>query len=106
MPYINRDADGNIAAISIQQSADCTEWIDADHPELNLALQKLSLSTANILESDIELIRVIEDLVDVLIAKSVISINDLPPAVQKKLLKRKSLRSQGGFKSGDELIKL
>ena len=106
MTYVNRNSEGQIVSISLNKNNDCIEAIAPDSPELIQALEKFSIIPQEIRESDLSLIRVIEDLVDVLIAKSVISINDLPPVVQKKLLKRKSLRSQGGFKSGDDLIKL
>jgi hypothetical protein len=53
------------------------------------------------------MIRVIDDLVNILLEKSIISINDLPQAVQIKLLTRKSLRTQGSLGvSASELIKL
>lgn len=106
MPYVKRNAQGEIVSISLDKNNECIEAISPDSPELMHAIQNFSGVSPGILDSDLSFIRVIEDLVDVLIAKSVISINDLPPAVQMKLLKRKSLRSQGGFKTGDELIKL
>ena len=106
MPYVKRNARGQIVSVSLEKNKECIETIDSDSPELIHAIQDFSAYSKEILDSDLSFIRVIEDLVDVLIAKSVISINDLPPPVQMKLLKRKSLRSQGGFKSGDELIKL
>lgn len=44
-------------------------------------------------ESDLELIRVLEDLIDVLIGKGVIVLTDLPEAAQMKLAERRNLRS-------------
>ena len=45
--------------------------------------------------------------IDVLVSKSIVSINDLPQPVQLKLLKRKNLRTQGAFNIGtNDLIKL
>lgn len=49
--------------------------------------QKLFLN-----ESDIELVRVLEDLIDLLTAKHNILFTDLPEAAQEKLLKRKNAR--------------
>lgn len=46
-----------------------------------------------LLRSDLEMIRVYEDVVDVLISKRIICLTDLPRAAQEKLLRRKHLRS-------------
>ena len=46
-----------------------------------------------LLRSDLEMIRVYEDVVDVLIGKRIICLTDLPRAAQEKLLRRKHLRS-------------
>ena len=46
-----------------------------------------------LLRSDLEMIRVSEDVVDVLISKRIICLTDLPRAAQEKLLRRKHLRS-------------
>ena len=43
--------------------------------------------------SDLELVRVLEDLIMVLIDKGVISLADLPKPAQKKLMIRNNLRS-------------
>lgn len=61
-----------------------------------------------ILAKDLQLIRVIEDLIDVLVRKGVISTNDLPEPVQLKLLERQALRQKGqfGLKGQSDLIEL
>lgn len=43
-------------------------------------------------ESDQSMVRVLEDLIDTLIGKNLISFTDLPDAAQAKLLERRSLR--------------
>ena len=53
------------------------------------------------------MIRVIEDVIDILISKSLINVNDLPQSVQLKLLARKSYRKNGTFSTdGSELIQI
>ena len=42
--------------------------------------------------SDLEMVRVIEDLVDVLIGENLFNFTDLPRVAQKKLLNRRQLR--------------
>ena len=49
-------------------------------------------------QSDLDMIRVVDDLVHLLIIKGVIRITDLPPAAQAKLLTRSQAReSLGGL---------
>jgi hypothetical protein len=43
--------------------------------------------------SDMEMIRVYEDLMDILMAKRIILLTDFPQAAQEKIVKRKKLRS-------------
>lgn len=45
-------------------------------------------------KSDLELVRVIEDLVDVLIEKNILNLTDLPPSAIKKLSLRTKLREE------------
>ena len=45
-------------------------------------------------ESDSQMIRVVEDLVDILLSKKIIDIKDLPDAVNLKINQRKELREK------------
>ena len=106
MPYVKRNKEGKIEAISLVASENCPEFIEPDSEELKVSLAMLS-SNAEALASDLAMVRVIEDLIDILLAKSLISINDLPQSVQLKLLARKNLRQQGSFNvSNSDLIEL
>lgn len=60
--------------------------------ELCAFVERLGDSGDEFETSDLKLIRVIEDVIDLLIAKNVICITELPPAVQTKLMERRSLR--------------
>jgi len=44
-------------------------------------------------QSDLALVRVLEDLIDTLIEKGLIQFTDLPPAAQAKLLNRRETRA-------------
>ena len=44
-------------------------------------------------QSDLALVRVLEDLIDTLIEKGLIQFTDLPPAAQAKLLSRRETRA-------------
>lgn len=107
MTYVKRDVEGNIQAISFVKSKEFTEALNKDHEVSRLISAMLPQADADTIASDLEMIRVVEDLIDTLVAKSVISLNDLPQPVQLKLLKRKNLRTQGVFNtSNNELINL
>lgn len=92
MPFIKRDSAGQIAVVSNESLGDDGEEISVDAPELRAYLSNLG-GEDNVFESsDMKMIRAIEDVIDLLIVKNVISITDLPAAVQHKLLERRSLR--------------
>lgn len=59
-------------------------------------------------KSDLEMVRVLDDLIYLLIRKSVIAITDLPPMAQVKLLNRANARQElGGLEQllgGDDRI--
>ena len=92
MPYVKRDTAGRIIAASPTPLDDASELIAADAPELLAFVEGLTGNASELALSDMKLIRAIEDIVDLLISKNIICITDLPPAVQNKLLERRSLR--------------
>lgn len=94
MPYIKRSASGEIILVSDVASADIQEELPSDAPELRAFIERLTDSGSAVFEtSDMKLIRVIEDVIDLLIAKNVICITELPQPVQAKLMERRSLRN-------------
>ncbi|GAA6154061.1 hypothetical protein [Pseudoteredinibacter isoporae] len=97
MPYIQRDANGNISAISMNSGPEFGEYLSPTHPQLVSFLDSykdVSQSLATLEESDMEFVRITEDLVNTLVSKNVILFTDLPEAVQRKLLARERLREQ------------
>ena len=98
MPYVQRKANGHISAIFQDQTDVATEFLPGDHPDIQLFLggivpqNRKNVATAELSESDQNLIRVIEDIVDTLIAKNLIMFTDLPLHAQEKILERKSTR--------------
>jgi hypothetical protein len=98
MPYVQRDKAGQISAVSAEKTKAMAEWMDPDAAELKAYLAKLAgpesaPEAAHALEeSDHALIRVVDDLVNVLVEKNMMRFTDLPEAAQKKLLERRSLR--------------
>ncbi|PHS70933.1 MAG: hypothetical protein COB23_01360 [Methylophaga sp.] len=95
MAYIQRNPQGEIIAVSDTQQTDEQEYLSIDDPQLIEYFTKSghrnSFQTA-LSESDIALIRVLEDLINTLIDQKVILFTDLPLAAREKLSNREKIR--------------
>lgn len=95
MLYALRDEVGAIVALSEQQLNDQWKEVDQKDSELQLFLEKKMADGQKVMQtSDIDFIRVLEDLIDLMIAKNIISFTDFPAGAQKKLLARRGYRAQ------------
>ncbi len=94
-----RDAQGAIVAVSRQalslrqRQSGHWESVPADSAEVQAFLGDASSQVNSLSESDAELARVLEDLIDVLITRGLIQFTDLPEAAQAKLMERRQTRS-------------
>ncbi len=95
MPFVKRDATGRIVALYRERSDEAPEYLSSAHPEIaEFAEPNIgSGERRNMLQSDLEMIRVYEDLIDILISKRIVVLTDFPTAAQEKLVRRKRLRS-------------
>lgn len=98
MFYVQRDTQGQLVRVEAQAYAEATEALPADHPEIKdwLADRKLASNLKRLKQSDPEMIRVLDDLIQVLIDKGVIRVTDLPAAAQAKLMDRSQAREALG----------
>jgi hypothetical protein len=99
MVYVERDAAGRIVRVEHQAFADMTETLSLDDAELLgwLAMREgVHERLAQLKSSDLEMIRVLEDLVDVLVTRGVLRYTDLPAAAREKLHARAEVRSKLG----------
>ncbi|MFM2052051.1 MAG: hypothetical protein RL456_88 [Pseudomonadota bacterium] len=92
MPHVLRDAQGRIASVH-RDPVPGSEALPPEHPELRALLGEAA-GSASFASLDAGLIRVLEDLVDVLIARNILCITDLPPEAQHKLFARKNFRDR------------
>lgn len=93
--YIKRDNYGRIELVSQEASAECRESISADSPELLLFMEQAqNQELQQLRSSDLEFVRVLEDVIQLLMDKGVISYTDLPDAAREKLMARQSLRKR------------
>ncbi|MEG0968068.1 MAG: tryptophan synthase subunit beta [Pseudomonas sp.] len=98
MFYVQRDAQGQLVRVEAAPYAEYTEMLPADHAEIQdwFADDIVENSLKQLKQSDLDMIRVLEDLIEVLTTKGVISITDLPAGAQAKLLNRSSAREALG----------
>ncbi|MBI5164618.1 MAG: hypothetical protein HY985_12040 [Magnetospirillum sp.] len=96
MPFVTRDGDGRVVALSEMALEEDAEFLSASDDEVSTFIATLATEGAEggdpFLLSDLRLIRVIEDVVEVLIRKNVLTLTDLPSAAQDKLMERRALR--------------
>jgi FMN phosphatase YigB (HAD superfamily) len=95
MPFVRRDATGRIVAVYRDRSDQATEYLASGHPEIAEFADPEGArgERPSMLQSDLEMIRVYEDLIDILISKRIVVLTDFPTAAQEKLVKRKRLRT-------------
>lgn len=93
MPYVLRDIDGRVSAVSASEVA-LSGWekLDAGAPEYLDYLEAAINKEGAFRESDIQLARVLEDLIDLLTDRDLIHFTDFPVAAQKRLIDRQNLR--------------
>ena len=98
MFYVQRDAQGQLVRVEAAAYAEATETLPADHHEIQawFANAAVENSLKQLKQSDFEMIRVLDDLIQVLTQKGVIRVTDLPPAAQAKLMDRTQAREALG----------
>lgn len=97
MPYVTRDQSGKISGVSDHADVGVSEEVRADDPELSQFLVDQGLSTPETIrqrlaQSDLQMVRLVDDLIDVLMDKGVIKFTDLPRAAGEKYLHRQVAR--------------
>lgn len=105
MPFVSRDPSGRIVAVHEKRFPRSAE-VPADDPDLRAFLiNQLERSDSGaapdtMAQSDREMSRVVEDLIDLMIAKRLISFAELPKPAQQKLLRRRELRGHVAWLNG------
>lgn len=95
--YIKRDDSGAIELVSREATPDCSEFLPADSTELlEFLMEHESHESTEVAThfqaSDLAFVRVLEDVIELLMDKGVISFTDLPEPAQQKVMERQSLR--------------
>ena len=97
MLYVERDKDGEISALHSYPAHNSMEQKPAmDDEVLNFVKKNVTTDSFKLLLSlsDTNVIRIIEDLVDLLIKKNIILFTELPEQAQAKIRERKQVREE------------
>ena len=96
MPYVKRDENGKIIALLERpEAADCEPLSTASGELLEFLADSGDESVRTFLRAtDQDLVRVLEDLINLLIEKRIIRFTDLPDHAQQKLLGRRRARER------------
>ncbi|MGE4217956.1 MAG: hypothetical protein AB7G39_00810 [Alphaproteobacteria bacterium] len=116
MPYVARNPQGRIVGVSDRPTRLAREMLPINHPEVQAFLRSApppgggqlgggqpgapgarggigaNEARSRLSQSDTEMARITEDLIDLLIAKNLINFTDFPSEAQKKLISRRALR--------------
>lgn len=96
MPYVMKNSAGKIVGLYENQQDIKAEWLEEENVAVQNYRHELSSqahSKSDMETSDLDLIRVIEDLTELLIKKQVIAFTELPIFAQQKLGTRQKMRS-------------
>lgn len=95
MAYVYKDANGKIVASSATENlGEGWSFIENDSKEYITYLEDALAEHTPFRESDIQLARVLEDLISLLIERDMIRFTDFPRAAQKRLLERQTMRKR------------
>ncbi|MBW6391339.1 tryptophan synthase subunit beta like protein [Billgrantia antri] len=92
--YIKRNESGQVVQVSREATAECREFVPPCSPELQSFVAEDDAENLALSKSDLAFVRVLEDVINVLMDKGVISFTDLPEPAQQKLMERQSLRKR------------
>lgn len=98
MPFAQRDENGRIMALFERPTENADEQVSSTDPDVEAFLRNAaSHPPQQLLETtDREIVRVLEDLIEVLVDKNVLMFTELPLAAQDKLIRRRRARDQLG----------
>lgn len=99
MFYVQRGADGTVVGVSTSPQGSDEPPLSGEHPDIvNFLLRHGGDAAAveALAATDVNLVRVVEDLIGLLAENGVIMFTDLPEGAQRKLLLRERLRARLG----------
>ncbi|WP_455920827.1 tryptophan synthase subunit beta [Pseudomonas putida] len=98
MYYVQRNTHGQLIRVEDTSYPEADEALAPDHPEIRAWYARSTIEGRlhQLRQSDLDMIRVLDDLIQVLTSTGVIRITDLPAAALAKLKQRDEAREQLG----------
>lgn len=100
MPYVLRNKNGQIKSFHQEAPSPKAERMDPENYQEIIEFLKETNSMDELhqvlLSSDLDIVRVLEDVIDLLCKNHIIAFTDLPDSAQKKLTNRKNIRAEIG----------
>ena len=93
MPYVKRNQSGEITAVSQEADDGCNEKLSSQDEELNSFVASVSSQDLGLEKTDLSFVRVVEDVIELLVAKNLILFTELPDSAQTKMMERQKLRT-------------
>ena len=98
MPYVIRNKNGQIISFHKKTKSAKAELIGPENYQEVIEFLKETNSIDELHQvlasSDLDIVRVLEDVIDLLCKNRVITFTDLPDSAQKKLTSRKNIRAE------------
>jgi hypothetical protein len=95
MPFVRRDSQGQLLSLHRQAEPGAPEFLPDEHPEVQAFVgRSAEQGEQEFARLDADFVRVLEDVIDTLVARNVINITDLPEQAQAKLFSRKGYRER------------
>lgn len=91
MPFVKQESSGNIIAIQLEKSAGIDEELQPDHPGIGLFLYGNIGSVdarQKLIALDQEMVRILEDLIDLMDRKDQFEMAELPRVAQERMMSR------------------
>lgn len=94
MPFVQRDDTGRIVALHAEATANAREPVAAGDPDVQAFLDGAATGgpAQQMQRLDLDMARVLEDLIDLLVVRGVIAVGDFPLRAREKLTERHRLR--------------
>jgi hypothetical protein len=93
MAYVFKNAQGNVVAASASKNlGKGWEFVEDNTKEYLEFIENALAQSVPFRKSDLQMARVLEDLVSILIERNVIQFTDFPQAAQKRLNDRQTMR--------------
>ena len=109
MPYVQRNPSGDIVSLTALPVDEQDQFLPPDDPDIlhflghpKVGEGSKEQAVMELFATDLKMIRVIEDLVDLLTMKGIIMFSELPSPVQEKILCKRNAREK--YVSGDILV--